>query len=156
MDRLACLYDQLGPRVFRYLLGILGNRSEAEDVLQTVFLELLRRPAVLQQLQSPLAYVIAAARNAALRCIKQSRRRRQMETAAHFLEARDPVLHHADEVERLERALSALPLEQREVIVLKTFEDLTFEEIGRSLKISPNTAASRYRYALEKLRHLLL
>jgi len=55
----------------------------------------------------------------------------------------------------LEQALQSLPPEQREVIALKVDAGLTFAEIGVSLGISPNTAASRYRYALEKLRSAL-
>jgi DNA-directed RNA polymerase specialized sigma24 family protein len=55
----------------------------------------------------------------------------------------------------VENALAALPARQREVVVLKVYEGRTFGEIARLLNISPNTAASRYRYALEKLRPLL-
>jgi RNA polymerase sigma-70 factor (ECF subfamily) len=53
---------------------------------------------------------------------------------------------------RLQRAVLALPDEQRELIALKLDGGLTFAEIASVLAISPNTAASRYRYALEKLR----
>jgi len=56
---------------------------------------------------------------------------------------------------RRNRALEALPAEQREVLALKVDGELTFEEIGGLLNVSPNTAASRYRYALEKLRDAL-
>ena len=54
--------------------------------------------------------------------------------------------------EALERALARLPVEQREVVALKVDGELTFAEIGAVMGISPNTAASRYRYALGKLR----
>jgi RNA polymerase sigma-70 factor (ECF subfamily) len=57
--------------------------------------------------------------------------------------------------ERLQRALVALPLEQREVIMLKIDGELTFAQIAQVIGASMNTAASRYRYALEKLRKLL-
>ena len=57
--------------------------------------------------------------------------------------------------ERLERALRALPPAQREVIALKIDCQLTFEQIAQVMKISINTAASRYRYGLEKLRTTL-
>ena len=53
------------------------------------------------------------------------------------------------------RRLAALPQDQREVIVLKIWHEHTFEEIGELLEISPNTAAGRYRYGLQKLRLLL-
>jgi RNA polymerase sigma-70 factor (ECF subfamily) len=55
----------------------------------------------------------------------------------------------------LEFALQKLPAEQREVVVLKLWQELTFEEISQICQIPVNTAASRYRYGLDKLRHLL-
>ena len=48
--------------------------------------------------------------------------------------------------------LATLPVEQREVIVLKIWHRYTFEEIGGLLDISPNTAAGRYRYGLQKIK----
>jgi len=51
--------------------------------------------------------------------------------------------------------LAALPLEQKAVVALKIWEEMTFAEIAIALDISPNTAASRYRYALDKLREAL-
>jgi RNA polymerase sigma factor (sigma-70 family) len=51
--------------------------------------------------------------------------------------------------------LAALPVEQREAIVLKIWHRFTFEEIGGLLGISPNTAAGRYRYGLRKIKHQL-
>ncbi len=62
-----------------------------------------------------------------------------------------------DEAEREEShravwsALRTLPPEQAEVVVLKIWEELTFAQIGEVLQISPNTAASRYQYAMAKL-----
>jgi DNA-directed RNA polymerase specialized sigma24 family protein len=48
--------------------------------------------------------------------------------------------------------LQLLPQDQREVIVLKIWHQHTFEEIGKLIDISPNTAAGRYRYGLQKLK----
>lgn len=53
------------------------------------------------------------------------------------------------------RCLARLPAEQREVIVLKIWHEYTFEKIGELLELSPNTAAGRYRYGLQKLRACL-
>jgi DNA-directed RNA polymerase specialized sigma24 family protein len=52
----------------------------------------------------------------------------------------------------LKIGLTELPVTQREVIVLKIWHEYTFEEIGELLDVSPNTAAGRYRYGLEKMR----
>ena len=157
-ERLADLYDRHGPQAYRYLLALLGNKAEAEDAVQAVFVELARKPEILDRLDSPTAYLFTAARNKALRERKRAARRREAETDAvgpQVLEFRDHSRHEPAEVERLERAVRTLPEEQREVLALKLFEDMTFAEIAASLGISPNTAAGRYRYALEKLRRVL-
>ena len=61
-----------------------------------------------------------------------------------------------DERRRLiEEALGSLPHEQREVVIMKLWGNLSFAQIGEALSVPANTAASRYRYALEKLRHPL-
>jgi RNA polymerase sigma-70 factor (ECF subfamily) len=74
------------------------------------------------------------------------------ETEAHFA----PVPGEGDERRlEIEAALLRLPPEQREVLVLKIWQELTFEQIGEILALSPNTAASRYRYALGALRKQL-
>ena len=55
----------------------------------------------------------------------------------------------------LQSALAELPEEQREIVILRVWGQLTFEEAAAALDISPNTAASRYRYALAKLKEQL-
>ena len=54
----------------------------------------------------------------------------------------------------IQRALAELPVEQREVITLRIWGELTFAEIGKTLEIPANTAASRYRYGMSELRKL--
>ncbi len=60
-----------------------------------------------------------------------------------------------EEAERLRQALSGLPYEQREVITLHLHGDLTFREIARQQEVSINTATSRYRYGIERLKSIL-
>ena len=55
----------------------------------------------------------------------------------------------------LQVALAKIPEKFREVITLKIWGDRTFDEIGEVLSVSPNTAASRYRYGMEALRRCL-
>jgi RNA polymerase sigma-70 factor (ECF subfamily) len=85
------------------------------------------------------------------------RRRRERDRAAEdgLLEAQAAEAVDEDERLALSRALAALTPEQREVVHLKVFEDLTFPEMAALLGISANTAASRYRYALAHLRKAL-
>ena len=61
----------------------------------------------------------------------------------------------ADNRRQIREALSRLPDNQCEVVILKIWEGMTFAEIAEVLGKSPNTVASRYRYAMEKLQHQL-
>jgi len=69
----------------------------------------------------------------------------------------EPASPEASEEERMliDEALKRLPPEQREVVYLKVFEGLTFQEIADRCGISINTAGSRYRYATDALRRAL-
>lgn len=147
-------WERFAPEVFRYLAILLGCRTRAEDATQNVFLRLWpvarRDPAAL----SCRAYVLRTARNEAWRHL--AKQRGQPPTSADgLLQIQD--FRQGSEAERiaLEEALLQLPHEQREVIYLKIHAQMTFNEIAQMTDISQNTAASRYRYAVEKLRGLL-
>jgi RNA polymerase sigma-70 factor, ECF subfamily len=152
------LYERFGARLYRVAAGLLGRREDAEDAVQEVFAALVRSQSRLAGVNDLTAYLFAALRHVAAR----SRERRQrdslgMEIAAETARAlcRGTAKNENPAAERLPRALAALPAEQREVISLKIAGELTFAQIGNVLGISQNTAASRYRYALDKLRAAL-
>ena len=148
---LAALYDRYGPALYRAALGLLGSRTDAEDAVQDVWVGLVRRRP--GRVRNVRAYLFAALRHAALRRARTRLRGRSLNQVPEPVSpAEDPP---SDRGVRLERALRSLPPEQREAIVLKVDTGMTFAELGEVLGISSNTAASRYRYALEKLRHAL-
>jgi RNA polymerase sigma-70 factor, ECF subfamily len=108
----------------------------------------------------PQALLLTSIRRAALDLARREGRRTAREEKAVGPEAGEPLFSpipcEADERRvELEAALQRLPLEQREVLALKIWQELTFEQIGEVLGIPPNTAASRYRYALNALRKQL-
>lgn len=124
--------------------------SEAEDVLQETFLALLQLE---RSPEEPERYCVRSFRNRALNYRRSFWRRltRELESVRWFERSSG----ETREGRAAMRCLSQLPLPQREVIVLKIWHDHTFEEIGELLGISPNTAAGRYRYGLEKMRACL-
>lgn len=143
-EAFAELYDRHAAAMFAVARAICGRRADAEDAMQQTFVELYQSRQALARAHSLRAYVCRAVRNTALRT-----RARPAPEALKF----DPVSAPSAELDSdLQQALQGLPQEQREVVVLKTQAELSFEELGELLGISPNTAASRYRYALEKLR----
>jgi RNA polymerase sigma-70 factor, ECF subfamily len=151
----AELYAVLGVRLYRTAWRITGSGTDAEEAVQEVFLSLVKSRQRLQDVEDLAAYVFMALRRAAMQIVV---RRSQRQTSLEQWVQRQPTTpsgrQHAMS-DDLEVALRQLPWEQREVISLKIDGELTFAEIGRVLNLSPNTASSRYRYALEKLRALL-
>jgi RNA polymerase sigma-70 factor (ECF subfamily) len=144
MADLAAAYDRHALPLFRYAVTLLGSRHDAEDAVQEAFVGVARaRPAVADD-DALKAYLFTAVRHAAAKVAA-----RRVATADAAEVAAPPPRPPGDD---LDAALAALPYEQREVIALKIDGGLTFREIAACLGISPNTAASRYRYALEKLR----
>lgn len=147
----AALYDRLGPSLFRVARGLLNCRADAEDAVQEVFVGLLRSRDSLPRVENLRAYAFAALRSAAGRIASRKKHWRTPPSDPDDVAAPEARGPSAEQDATLERALRSLPFEQRELIALKT-GGLTFAEIAACLGISPNTAASRYRYALEKLR----
>lgn len=147
-------YDRFGPDVYRYLSLLMGSRTRAEDVMQEVFLRLLRCARRDPEAARNRSYIFAAARNEAYRALAKGRRQASG-GADGLLEIRDGLKGSDSERIAVEEALTTLPPEQREVVHLKTYMSMTFEEIAQLTAVSRNTAASRYRYALKRLRDLL-
>jgi len=154
---LAQLYDEHADAIFGFALALTRGESATEDIVQEIFCRLARNPACLSGVQNVRSYLLRMAHrlviDAARRDQIRFRHRASAESAELFETANDP-----DESARraaLAAALEALPADQRAVVHLKLWEGLTFEAIGAALGISQHTAASRYRYGVEKLRTAL-
>ena len=143
------LYHEHGPALLAYASSFVADRAIAEDLLHQVFAKLLEgrtSPEV------PIAYLYRAVRNAAL----NTRRNGFREAALD--EINSSFVHTGGDKEAalaMQVALADLPDEQREVVVMRIWSGLTIEEIATVSGISLNTVASRYRYALQKLRDKL-
>jgi RNA polymerase sigma-70 factor, ECF subfamily len=153
-DAVAALYDRFGPALYRTARTLLNRDDLAEDAVQETFVGLVRARVGATDLENAKAYLFAALRHAAAKLRTRAGRERPVPPADLLdLPATSPAA--VGRAAELERALRSLPAEQREVIALKIDGGLTFAEIAACLGVSPNTAASRYRYALEKLRAAL-
>jgi len=153
------LYDEHAAALFAFIFNLTRSEAETRDILQELFLKIARRPDQLEMVREPRAWLLRLAHNLA---IDQLRRRTGHERAIERAAAEPaPLFASTADVDEaafraaLADALGELPAEQRAVAHLKLWEGLTFAEIATALAISPNTAASRYRYALDKLQTLL-
>jgi RNA polymerase sigma-70 factor, ECF subfamily len=153
------LYDEHAQPLYAFLLNLTRNEADTRDLFQEVFVKLARDPDLLAGVRSERAFLIRLAHNAAIDWMRRhgtrdkTREQFAVEKISPFAPTNDP----DEELFRAELsvALAELPAEQRAVVHLKLWEGLTFDEIAAALDLSPNTAASRYRYGLDKLRERL-
>jgi RNA polymerase sigma-70 factor (ECF subfamily) len=149
-----------GPRLLLCARQWTRSLADAEDVLQEAFVRYWRHQRHLPG--DPGALLVTSIRRAALDLARREDRRVAREQRADgAIEAPDESIFQGlpgegdERRQEIEAALRRLPAEQREVLVLKIWQELTFEQIAGELGIPPNTAASRYRYALTALRKQL-
>jgi RNA polymerase sigma-70 factor (ECF subfamily) len=145
---LTDLFQRYSEALYRYALSLSGRAALAEDAVQEVFLRLSSDVTKLKEIRQPKAYLYRAVRH------QIQRRPVDWEELPHDDTFASDSLSPEDRSD-LVTALKTLPAEQREVIFMKEVLKLSFREISEALEISLNTAASRHRYALQKLRNEL-
>lgn len=155
--------DESAPRLLAYARARCNSNQEAEDLLQDALIKLWGyqeergyRPPDLPLAFSVMRYLGLDHGRSKGRREKRDKKIIQFQSGEdHWL---DPTLEKTEEAELLRKEVEGLPDKLREVLTLKIWGGLTFAEIGELLNIPHNTAASRYRYALEqlqkKLKHL--
>ena len=159
-DLLYCRHK--GP-LYRYCLRQSHNPDTAAELFQEVWTRIIKGRATYKPLARFTTWLYQVAHNAWVDQLRKSGRRPTLvamdeKTAAHHeavaaASASPPARAQAAEmVERVIAAIQALPAEQREVFLLKEETDLSIEEIGRVTGVSRETAKSRLRYAMKKLR----
>lgn len=153
---LADIYDTHSKALFAFLLNFTRSEADACDVMQDVFLKIAERPSLAGGARDLRPWLIQMAHRKALDMFRRKATRERVVLAAS---AEVPIFAPCDEGDEfhaaVSRALVELPEEQRAVVHLKIWEDMTFAQIAETLGIRANTAASRYRYGLDKLESLL-
>ena len=149
-ERRVC-FSQLAPGLLLFARQWIRSPGDAEDVVQEAFVRFWRRNYSVDN----RALLYATVRSIAIDFLRRDNRRARRESTAvsemeQFVEPQFAVEDESQQA--LAMALGRLPNEQREVLVMKIWSELTFAEIASVLGISQNTAASRYRYALVALK----
>jgi RNA polymerase sigma-70 factor (ECF subfamily) len=148
-------FDRHGPALVLLARQFVFGRADAEDVVQEAFIRFWRSR---DSVADPAAFLYACVKHCALDWQRGQRRQRLRDQRASRPEGGALFAGCAEETERreqIEAALRELPTEQAAVLVMKIWGGLSFPQIAAALEIPPNTAASRYRYALAKLREQL-
>ncbi len=164
------LVERHQERIYGYLLGMVRDRTTADDLFQETFLRVIsamqqKRGSYVQQGRW-LAWVMRIARNATLDHFRSRQKWTDIqagekpgdvsfwERLADDAPSADEVLHRNNQWDVLRRCIDKLPYAQREVLLLRQESDLTFREIAELTGVSINTALGRMRYALLNLRKM--
>lgn len=152
-EAMAVIYDAVGRDLYGFALWKTGNPEDAADVVQEVFVRLAQAGSSLGRVSKHKAYCLGMVHRAAVDLFRARRRTVPLDEVMLVDGGTSPRERLA--VREASLAVAKLTPEHREVVYLRHFCDLTFSEIGRTLGISPFTAASRYRLALNRLRRLM-
>ncbi len=153
------MYEKYIDAMLTLAVGLLGNRTAAEDVVQDVFLSFARSARGLKLQGSLRSYLVTGVLNRV-----RDRRRQRSRQAVSLDDVADPICKSAgpvqaailvEEIARLDQAVAELPEEQREVVLLRLKANLKFRDIAKLQQTSVNTVLGRYRYGLDRLRSLL-
>ncbi|MBN2450035.1 MAG: sigma-70 family RNA polymerase sigma factor [Lentisphaeria bacterium] len=151
---LELIWDRYAAALHAFAASLAGSCADAEEVVQQVFLKVARMRGRIARARSIRAYLYAMTRNEAMNVLRRRKRWVEMPDEAAWLVAAEAPQAPGLSPDEAARLLASLPARQREVVSLKVFCGMTFQEIAGALGVSANTAASRYRYGLEKLRKL--
>lgn len=155
------LYERHAARLQIYISGLTNHWQEAEEITQDVFIGLARTLIHYQARGTFISYLLVCARNKTFerKASQAARRRREGSVAAQrsWFTVNDSAdaAQQAEWGEKVTAALRNLPEEQREVVVLRIYQELTFQEIADLTQTPIGTVSSRFNYALEKLRAIL-
>lgn len=157
-DALRRIYEKYERDLVAVATCLVGDHGAAEDCLQEVFVSIAKLPRNLKNVVNLKSYLVASVANRARSRLRSRARRNavradlreagEVSDAGKVVEAAE----RKDEALKAFRMLDGLPDEQREVVVMHLVSGLTFAEIGQRLSVKASTVASRYRYAIEKLR----
>ena len=141
--------------LFRFAYMRIGNREDAEDVVQEALLGVFRRLREKTKVESVEQYLIRSVSNA---CTDYFRRKPlkivPLDKAEHIPANESDRLIHEEYV-RISKLLDSLPEEQAEIVRLKCYDELTFRQIAELLSIPEPTAKSRYRYAIMHIQQMI-
>jgi RNA polymerase sigma-70 factor (ECF subfamily) len=153
-EMLGVLFDRYQVPLFNFYLKLTGERSVSEDLVQEVFLRILKYRQT-YRIDTPFrAWMYQIARNARVDHLR--RRRPETSWEPELSPAIQPTdtAQEAQETALLQRALMSMPEEKREVLVLSRFQDLKYEEIAQLMGCEVGTVKTRVHRALQELREI--
>ena len=159
-DALRAIYEKYEGPLLALAGNLLDDPAGAEDVLQDVLVALVRSAHRLNIRRSLRAYLSTAVANRTRDAYRRRPRQQivSLDEARHLAAGDEGPLRmviRSEQTQKARAAMTQLPYEQREAIVLRLHTDMKFREIAKLQNVSVKTALSRYRYGLDKLRSML-
>lgn len=156
-SELADLYEAHASAIFAFVLNLTRHEADAKDCLQETFFRLANQTSLLRGVRAPRAFLLKMAYRLAIDSHRRAsvRERHGADQPGETIFAPAPNPDEETFRRAVAAAMAVLPADQRAVVHLKLWEHLTFDEIAQALDLSANTAASRYRYGIDKLREAL-
>lgn len=159
-DALRAVYDKYADDLLNLAANLLSDSSATEDVVQDVVVTLAQSADKINLRENLKGYLLTCVANRSHDYSRRSiRHKNAMENQKERIQAESvsPVqtVICIEELEKLNCAMTELPYEQREIIVLRLHGNLKFKQIAKMRNVSIKTVQSRYRYGLEKLRSMM-
>jgi RNA polymerase sigma-70 factor (ECF subfamily) len=159
-DAFRLIYEKYAADLLTLAANLLGDGSAAEDIVQDVFISFVKSVEQFRLRGSLKSYLATCVANKARDYIRKKKRQRTVavsEAEQITSDVKGPVqlVIRTEELQRLKLALTELPYQQREAIVLRLHGGMRFRQIAKLQGVCVKTALSRYRYGLDKLRSML-
>ena len=153
-EMLGVLFDRYQLPLFNFYLKLTGERAASEDLVQEVFLRILKYRQTYRTDTPFRAWMYQIARNARVDLLRRRRPETSWEPELSPAVLPTDTAQQAQETALLQRALMSMAEEKREVLVLSRFQDLKYEEIAQLLGCEVNTVKTRVHRALQELRQV--
>ena len=159
-DAFRLIYEKYADDLLSLAANLLNDKVGAEDVVQDVFVSFVESIEKFRLTGSLKGYLATCVANRARDYIRKSNRQRaatvnQEQRTTSDARSQLQLAIRSEELQEVSHALTELPYEQREAVVLRLHGNLRFRQIAKLQKLSVKTAQSRYRYGLDKLRSIL-
>lgn len=146
LSSLEIIYGIMSKKIYAAALAITQDHSDAEDVTQDTMLQIVKYAPSYRQGSNPRAWILTIARHRALDTV----RARKHHTPIDELPLADAAVN--DDVEAVLELLSPLGADERQLVVLRLYEELSYSEISQIMKTSVFAAQKRYQRAIRKLK----
>ena len=148
IEALSTIYDLMSRNIYVTALVITENHADAEDIVQDTMLQIVKYVHAYRKGTNPRAWILTMARHGAIDTI----RKRRYHTPIDELSLQDEAVN--DDIEAVLTLLSGLDTSERELVLLRLYEEISYEEIAKIMKISVFAAQKRYQRALKKLQRI--